>query len=373
LPILPRIDLSQIEFGEPRALWLLVSPLLLTALWLWRFLSRRAETQGLRMRRLLPVSERLSFAGELPFWLFVIAAMACACLALARPHGPAQTVRLGGIDMVVLADGSASMRVRDVPGGDRWRQAMRFVRLLGDSLDWKGDRIALTVFARIATPQVRLTKDPNTFFFFLDHLDETPPFRIEDNTTWDTNLELGIYWGLRVIERDEDLHGRSPNAKMFILLTDGQSWSGEVARSLRLAARRKIPIFAVGIGTLSGGRLPVVPDPTLAEASNTAEPPLFSRLDRPSLQRISAATGGQYFELGRDNDRRIANAIVDAGRRLAPTLGVQKTAEELYWWFLSAAAVCLLAGMIFLRDRAELWMHLGGTVLVFIIVSRLLQ
>ena len=67
----------------------------------------------------------------------------------------------------------------------------------------------MALFAHIAAPQIRLTKDPNTFFFFLDHLDKAPPFRIEDDTTWDTNLELGIYWGLRVIERDEELHGKT--------------------------------------------------------------------------------------------------------------------------------------------------------------------
>ena len=59
-----------------------------------------------------------------------------------------------------------------------------------------------------------------------------------------------------MIERDEELHGKSSNAKIFVLLTDGQAWSGEIARSLRLAAARQIPMFAVGVGTLSGGRLP---------------------------------------------------------------------------------------------------------------------
>ena len=54
----------------------------------------------------------------------------------------------------------------------------------------------MALFARIATPQVRLTKDPNTYFFFLDHLSEESPFRLEDDTSWDTNIELGVYWGL---------------------------------------------------------------------------------------------------------------------------------------------------------------------------------
>ena len=373
--MLPSLDLAQLEFYEPQYLWLLTIPAVLFALWVWRFVSRRADARALRRHRVVPVRERFAIAGDLPFWLFLLPAIACAAVALARPHGPAQAVRVGGIDMVILADGSASMRVRDIPGGDRWQHSMNFVRLVAESLDWEDDRLALTVFARIAAPQVRLTRDPNTFFFFLDHLDQAPPFRIEDNTTWDTNLELAVYWGLRLMERDEELHGKSANGKMFVLLTDGQAWSGEVANSLRLAARRRIPIFAVGVGSLSGGRLPPPPPepggPGVQVAST--EPPLTSRLDRESLQRIATATGGQYFELDRDNDRRVANAVVDAGRRLAPTLGVEQTAEELYWWFLAAAAGFVLLGMLFLRNRTELALHLAGTVAVFIVVSRLLQ
>ena len=122
------------------------------------------------------------------------------------------------------------MRVKDV-AGDRWQRSVRFLRTIGDSLSWNDDRIALALFAHIAAPQIRLTKDPNTFFFFLDHLDKEPPFRINDVTTWDTNLELGIYWGLRVIERDEDLHGKNSNAKLFVLVSDGEAWSGKVATS----------------------------------------------------------------------------------------------------------------------------------------------
>ena len=44
------------------------------------------------------------------------------------------------------------------------------------TLSWNNDRIAMALFAHIASPQVRLTKDPNTFFFFLDHLNRESPF-----------------------------------------------------------------------------------------------------------------------------------------------------------------------------------------------------
>ena len=78
-----------------------------------------------------------------------------------------------GVDVVVLQDGSASMHVKDVPG-NRWERSMDWIRSLGDALSWQDDRVALAVFAHVATPQIRLTRDPNTVFFFVDHLHAKP-------------------------------------------------------------------------------------------------------------------------------------------------------------------------------------------------------
>lgn len=368
--MLPRIALGEITFGAPDYLWLLAIPVLLLLVWLWRFAARRAETGRLLRARVLPVRLRFAFAGELPFWLCLIFATAFVVIALARPRGPSIALRQGGMDIVILQDGSASMRVKDVPG-DRWQRSTRFLRLLGDSMSWNDDRIALAVFARIAAPQVRLTKDPNTFFFFLDHLEQSPPFRLEEDSTWDTNLELGIHWGLRLIEKDRELHGPSKNAQLFILLTDGEAWSGSVEQSLNDAVEANVPLYVVGVGTLGGGKMPEwvpksedeIPDP---------ETPTYSRLDRPGLQKIAAVGGGQYFELDRDADRKIANAIIDAAKRRAPSIGVTEQAEELYWRFLLVAALLSVAGFLFLREQSELWLQLTGGAIVFTLLSSII-
>src|SRR5919198_1937149 len=255
------IDLSTVRFAEPQFLWLLVAPAALFVIWVWQFGARRRDAHRFRQHRRLPVRERFPIFGSLVFWLAVILASAFAILALARPTAAVSVIRTAGVDLVILQDGSASMRTRDVPG-DRWQRSMKFLRTLGESLAWRDDRIAMALFAHIAAPQVRLTKDPNTFFFFLDHLDRESPFRIEDDTTWDTNIELGIAWGLRLIEKDEEIYGKNPNAKAFVLVSDGQSWSGEVARSLKLARSKDVPVFVVGVGTALGGIIPEPPKTT---------------------------------------------------------------------------------------------------------------
>ncbi len=197
--------------------------------WVWQAWRRHGDVTQMRKHRQLPTrhsTERLPVLGDLAFWFCLIVALSAVIVAMARPVAVASMVRTSGIDLVVLQDGSASMRVRDVRS-DRWRRSMSFLRTLGESLQWEDDRVALALFATIAAPQVRLTRDPNTFFFFLDHLEDEPPFRIEDDTTWDTNIERGIYWGLRLIDKDAELQAnwRRPAPKPG-------------PRRARLAARR---------------------------------------------------------------------------------------------------------------------------------------
>jgi len=366
----PDLDFSRIGFGEPGYLWLLAVPALLLLLWVWRFVERQADKRRLTAHRTLPAREPFSVVGDLPFWLCLVLASACLIIALARPQGPVAMVRQGGIDLMILQDGSASMRVEDVPG-NRYQRSMKFLRLLGDALSWKTDRVSLTLFAHVAAPQVRLTKDPNTLFFFFDHLDKEPPFRIDDQTTWDTNLELGIRWGMQMMARDEALHGKSANAKMFLVLSDGELWSGEVQKAIAQSVARNIPIFVVGVGTLGGGKMPTYHDEDGKPVHDPAVPS-YSRLDRSSLQAVARAGGGEYFELDRDGDRRIANAIIDAGNRLAPSFAISNTAEPLYWHFISLAGLLVFVGMLFLRGRADIWLQLTGVSLTLAWVWRIL-
>jgi Ca-activated chloride channel family protein len=349
--------MTDISFGEPRILWWLLAPGAFMAVWLWQLLWRRRTLSRLRAAQVVPVHERFRRAGELPFWLCALMASALLVLALARPHVATTVPQRTGLDVIVLQDASASMRVRDAASGDRWQRSMQFLRQLGDALSWHDDRLAMVSFAHIAAPQIRLTRDPNTLFFFLDHLQSRPPFRLEDDTTWDTNLEEAIGWGLRVVAKDEEIRGRSTNGAVFILLSDGESWSGEVAGAVQRAVERGIPLFVVGVGSLGGGSLPVVRLATGEWLDSTG----VSRLERAALQRIATAGNGAYFELDRDGDRYIANSIIASGRRLAPPLGLTAVAEDRHWWFVAAAIVMAALGLVFLQ-RAPLGILFVGSV-----------
>ena len=165
------------RFGAPAFLPLLSIPAALLLLWFWQLWRRRKGARAFMRRRQVPVEERIPFFGELLFWFFLVLAAGAAILALAKPQAVTSLVRTAGVDLVILQDGSASMHVTDVKG-DRWQRSMRFLRTLGEALRWENDRVAMALFAHMATPQIRLTKDPNTYFFFLDHLEDKSPFRL---------------------------------------------------------------------------------------------------------------------------------------------------------------------------------------------------
>jgi Ca-activated chloride channel homolog len=368
--VLPFIDLTTIRFDSPERLWLLAVPLALLPLWMWQMIRRGRDMRRLQRSRTLPLRERFHVFGGLLFWLCLVLAMASTIVALARPGARVTLLRTAGVDLVILQDASASMHVRDVTG-NRWQRSMRFLRVLGEALSWRDDRIALALFANLATPQIRLTIDPNTFFFFLDHLDEAPPFRLEDDTTWDTNIESGIHWGLRLIDKDEELHGPSPNAKVFVLVSDGQAWSGRVEEALNAGKARGVPLYAVGVGTSAGGIIPAPATPATGDEDEDENPVfIHSVLDRSSLRAIATAAGGYYFELDQTSDREIASTIINTARARAGSRGVEERTDDLYWQFLLLAAALLLAGVLFVRDPAELWMHIAGAGAVLLIVLR---
>jgi Ca-activated chloride channel family protein len=334
--------------------------------WIWRFVRRRGDLKRLRVRRALPVREQLGAIGDLAFWAAVLLAASLCIVALARPQALVSTVRKASADVVVLQDASASMYVSDVRP-DRWRRSVQFLRTFAETLSWQGDRVALALFAQLAAPQVRLTKDPNALFFFIDHLGDHSPFRLENTTTWDTNIEEGIRWGLRLVEKDEEVFGKNGNPKAFLVISDGQAWSGTVANAIANARNMKIPVHVVGIGTSTGG---MIPEP--ARPDGTRPPPVIrSALDRASLVQLAVAGGGEYFEIGDEPDRIVAFRIVDRLRRRADVVKEVESFDELYGRFLMAAAVALVIGTAFLRKRTELAWQAAGALAVVLLLSSL--
>jgi hypothetical protein len=166
---------------------------------------------------------------------------------------------------------------------------------------------------------------------------------------------------MRLFEKSEELYGPSTNAKAFVVITDGQTWSGDVSDSLEEATQKGIVTHVVGVGTLGGGMIPE-PQWTGGNAPAWARGgPVHSALDRDSLQAIALTGRGRYAELDREDDRAIALRIVQEIRSRSPRERQEETVA-VYWQFLLAAAGALGLALLFTRDRVQLWLQVAGVL-----------
>lgn len=359
------MNLENLSFVQPAYLKLLFVPAILFFLCLWRLVVRRANVNKCLRERIVPVGEKYLFAGKLAFWFFLILALGFSILALSRPRSVITVSGNTSVDLVFIFDGSASMRVRDLKP-DRWQRSMVWLRIMTEALSWKGDRFALALFASKAYPYIRLTDDPNVVLFFIDHLKFESPLLLQDPKTWDTNIEEGIYWGVKILIRDKQLYGQGKNPQAFVLVSDGQAWSGSMEEVFKIV-KRVAPVYVVGVGTTAGGIIPETAKTqssptsqcyyddeigeTICPPPNPPEPPsssVHASIDRNSLRKIASTTGGQYFELGTASDDQIALSIINSVKKRSLSSDKEEIFEELYWWFILSAAICITVGVFYL-------------------------
>lgn len=353
-----------VQFIEPGYLRLLVVPATALLLLIWRVVVRRSEIVRYQKNRIIPVSEKYLFFGRLLFWLMVIFAFAISIVALSRPAKIISVKNDTAIDLIILQDGSASMRVEDIKP-DRWQRSMMFLRTLTETLEWKGDRLGLASFARLTSPFIRFTSDPNVVLFFLDHLKKEPPFKLADNKTWDTNIADSIRWGLKLISKDRETYGPSQNPQALVLISDGQAWSGKLEEAFK-TVKNTAPVYVIGVGTTVGGIIPEpIPParPNIVSVDDFGDPiyappvipekkePVHSVIDRSSLRKIASITGGEYFELDTESDSKIALKIINRVKNLKTGNNIlkQNILQELYWHFIVVAGLFIILGIFFYR------------------------
>lgn len=331
-----------LRFADPDYLKFIAIPALMLVGWLWRFYSRRAEINLFKKRRIVPLEEKYLLAGPLLLGLCLIFSILLSIMALSRPQRLMSVVNENSVDLVIIQDGSASMYVKDVKP-DRWNRAMSWIKVLVETLSWKGDRIALAVFAHKASPVIRLTTDPNVVMFFLDNLKQSP-FPLEDNITWDTNIEEGAYWGIKILAKDAKLYGQSGNSQAFIIISDGQVWSGKI-ETLFKTLKSVGPTYVIGVGTNAGGVIPKPNTVTKYYYSPGDFPVVHSAIDRQSLRKIAIAGGGEYFELGTESDTNIAAKIINSVQKKNNQNKKEEIWQDLYWYFMIGAAFFLGGGI----------------------------
>jgi Ca-activated chloride channel family protein len=275
--------------------------------------------------------------------LLLLAALACAFTALARPqwgfHWEEEKQR--GIDILFAVDTSKSMLTQDVTP-DRLTRAklatIDFVRKL------EGDRVGLIAFAGEAFLQAPLTLDYDAFQESLEAIDTT-------------TIPLGGTDISSAIDEAQSAFGPGrQNKKILILITDGEDLEARGIDSARAAAKDGMVIYTVGVGSASGGLIPV-PNPNGGTdfVKDDSGQYVKSHLDESTLKQIAEATGGIYEPLGQQGEG--LQAIYDKALASLPKQELsskrEMVFEERFQWPLAAALVLLLASVLIGTRRRD--------------------
>jgi Ca-activated chloride channel homolog len=329
-----------VRFLRPEfAAWWQVLPVLLAVCTI-RFLYVR------RQRRLTPVaprfrrlSRRSTWLREAAILLLTAAAGGALVFALVRPQAQLTTriPQYEREDLVIMLDRSASMRAHDV-APSRFSRATQEIRTFLKNKPENIDRVGLVGFAGSSLILSYLTRDLDTVAFYLDWIEGDP------QNLMGTNIGAALKNALEVAKKDD-----RQTRKIFVLLSDGEDYGGEVNRQLAAYRQEGHHINSIGIG--SDDEVPVpemLPDGREVPLRDEAGRIVRTRFEESMLRDLATNTGGRYLRSRTGGDLAKALHEIEAGERklvgyrttteyrdLYPSaLALAAAAMGLLWWYL---------------------------------------
>ena len=316
-------------FEYPYLLWLLVLPVLLLALYLYRELKERRP--HLRVSTVTPWEKGgksiLGIIRHLPEALR-LAALALIIVCIARPRSKSEMERVDteGIDIVLAVDVSTSMLARDFKP-DRLSAAKDIsIEFIAQR---PTDRMGIVVFAGESYTQCPLTTDRATL---INLMKEVQTDLIEDGTAIGNGLATAV-------ARLKDSDAKS---RVVILLTDGVNNRGEIdpAMATEIAKTYGIRVYTIGVGANGTAPYPVQTPWGIELQKIPVE------IDEALLQHIAEGTGGRYFRA--TDNTKLAEIYGEIGQMEKTRTSVDSfpVYKDLFKNYALAALVCLLLELL---------------------------
>ena len=316
-------------FEYPSLLWLLVVPVLLLALYIYRELSGRVP--HLRVSNAAPWLSGgptiLSVLRHLPF-AFRLAALCLIIVAIARPRSSSQVEKIDteGIDIVLAMDVSTSMLARDFTP-DRISAAKDIaIEFIAQR---PSDRMGIVVFAGESYTQCPLTTDRATL---INLMKEVQTDLLEAGTAIGNGLATAV----------ARMSGSDAPSRVIILLTDGVNNRGEVAplTAAQIAKTYGIRVYTIGVGANGMAPYPVVTPWGIEERKIEVE------IDEALLKSIAETTGGRYFRATDNTKLQEIYAEINRMEKSKTSIDSFPVYKELFSPFAIAALLCLLAELL---------------------------
>jgi Ca-activated chloride channel family protein len=275
------------HFAEPQWLLLaLLGPLVLFALQRYSAWMRRRQLSSVVAPRFAAELARSASPGRRVLKeILLLAAVACAGLALARPQWGEESEKgqTLGDDIVFALDCSRSMLAPDVSPNRLQRAKLAILDFLQRH---RHGRVGLVAFAGQAFLQCPLTYDYGAF--------EDALLSVDDRTIPIPGTDIG-----RALEEAYRAMEKNERQKLIVLVTDGEDLQKGGVKSAGSLAKAGVAIFTIGVGTAAGDQIQLLNDQGRPELlrDNKGEV-VRSRLDETTLREIAQETHAAYYPLG---------------------------------------------------------------------------
>ena len=199
------------------------------------------------------------------------------------------------LDLIVALDLSLSMKARDVRPSRLEKARFEISRMI-DNME--NDRVGLIVFTGHGMLHCPLTTDYSAFRMFLDIAE--PDIMPSTTTDFRTMFQEAVS-AFESSGNSKNPRGSDP-ARVLVIFSDGEDHFDRYSEPLQELMGMNVHIFAVGIGTEEGGRIPV-PHPETGELLDYHRDRhgqiVTTHLVPETLREMAEITDGQYYQISR--------------------------------------------------------------------------
>lgn len=267
-------------------------------------------------------------------------------LAMMGPEGNERTTKLKRtpLKITLLFDLSASMTATDISPSRLDAAKNETQALLKQSL---GDDVGLIFFTDTAFIQAPQTLDIDTLKSFVR---QASP---HDMPSQGTDINKALELALTTFDTNEDIYFRENNSmtRRVVLITDGESHTGDLNATLEKYLERKIQIDVIAVGTENGAEIfDSKQNPIQYEGKN-----VISTLQTQKLQDIADSTYG-IFTKYRIPEHAVQTLIAnwDAFRINAKPSGLVSSVYRVQLYHIFLYPAYLLTLLFFLHPILNL-------------------
>jgi Ca-activated chloride channel family protein len=303
-------------------IWILALPVFIGLsyyVYRWRIRTKESFADSKLLKKLFPLESNSRY-----WWKVFLVSLGIlfSVIALMDPlYGEEEVkVKREGVDIIYALDLSNSMNTADM-APNRLERAKKIISESVSRLG--GDRVGLIVFAADAYSISPLTND---YSAIQSYISSASPALISQQGTSFSN----------VLQKAVEMFGNTPSTgKLLVILSDGEDNENSVSKAESLAKEHKIHIVSLGIGTQTGGPIPMHIGGFQEYKLDRNGEMVISKLEESSLKSLAKSSGGQYILASQTEEtlKQLHSYLNSLDKKVQDT-AMSKDKKHAFQWIL---------------------------------------